>query len=87
MQMLNSMLMYRPLDIEFEEEEEDEDKIIEQRRKQREELLKVIQVIMSISVSTDHFLFRSKTETCTFGGFEPVVEHFGHIFAVQRGFE
>lgn len=32
---------FRPLDIEFEDEEEDEDKIIEQRRKQREELLKV----------------------------------------------
>ena len=31
---------YRGLDIEFEDEE-DEQKIIEQRRKQREELLKV----------------------------------------------
>ena len=45
--MLNSILMKlftlhcRPLDIEFEDDEEDEDKIIEQRRKQREELLKV----------------------------------------------
>jgi len=47
-----------PLDIEFEDEEEDEDKIIEQRRKQREELLKVRQILnmwKKASIDSKHF--------------------------------
>lgn len=68
-----------PLDIEFEDEEEDEDKIIEQRRKQREELLKVMQILNILNkepIGSKHFFLPTFiTETgSSFRRLQPVLE-------------